>query len=86
MPKERVPASRKLGLDQAQALVAGANRVIVSKGRKLIEYEGGGTGATFDDAVEALLGTTGNLRAPAIRAGKTVLVGFNEEAYERFFD
>ena len=31
--------------------------------------------------VEAMLGPTGNLRAPAIRAGKTVLIGFNEEVF-----
>jgi hypothetical protein len=30
-----------------------------------------------------MLGPTGNLRAPCLRVGKTVLVGFNEEAYAR---
>jgi len=30
-----------------------------------------------------MLGPTGNLRAPTLRAGKTVLVGFNEEAWAR---
>ena len=28
-----------------------------------------------------MLGPTGNLRAPTVRSGKTILVGFNEEAY-----
>jgi hypothetical protein len=28
-----------------------------------------------------MVGSTGNLRAPCLRAGKTVVVGFNEEAY-----
>ena len=28
-----------------------------------------------------LLGPTGNLRAPTIRKGGTLLVGFNEDAY-----
>jgi arsenate reductase-like glutaredoxin family protein len=31
-----------------------------------------------------MLGPTGNLRAPTLRRGKTVLVGFNEEVFERF--
>jgi hypothetical protein len=31
--------------------------------------------------VDAMVGSTGNLRAPCLRVGKTVLVGFNEEAY-----
>lgn len=36
-----------------------------------------------DDAtpVAHLLGPTGNLRAPAIVRGKTLLVGFNEGVY-----
>ncbi len=29
-----------------------------------------------------MLGPTGNLRAPTLRAGKTVLVGFSEEVFE----
>lgn len=33
-----------------------------------------------------MLGPTGNLRAPTIRTGATVLVGFNEEAYRTVFD
>jgi hypothetical protein len=28
-----------------------------------------------------ILGPTGNLRAPALRKGKTLLVGFSTEAY-----
>lgn len=28
-----------------------------------------------------LLGPTGNLRAPTVRVGATLIVGFNEEAY-----
>jgi hypothetical protein len=31
----------------------------------------------------SVLGPTGNLRAPALRTGKTLLVGFNEEAYRQ---
>lgn len=28
-----------------------------------------------------ILGPSGNLRAPTLRKGKTLLIGFNEEAY-----
>ena len=35
-----------------------------------------------DDTLAAhVLGPTGNLRAPTLRRGKTLLVGFSEEAY-----
>jgi arsenate reductase-like glutaredoxin family protein len=30
-----------------------------------------------------MLGPTGNLRAPTIRKGKTVLVGFSDDAYRQ---
>lgn len=30
-----------------------------------------------------LLGPTGNLKAPTLRIGDTLLVGFNEEAYKQ---
>lgn len=29
-----------------------------------------------------MLGPTGNLRAPTLRAGKTILVGFDEATYK----
>jgi arsenate reductase-like glutaredoxin family protein len=32
-----------------------------------------------------MLGATGNLRAPTIRAGKKLLVGFNEDVYREVF-
>jgi hypothetical protein len=33
----------------------------------------------------AILGPSGNLRAPTIRIGDTLLVGFNEAAYQQVF-
>jgi hypothetical protein len=33
--------------------------------------------------LEAVLGPTGNLRAPTLRVGKTLLVGFSEEVYRK---
>lgn len=32
-----------------------------------------------------MLGPTGNLRSPTIRAGEVVLVGFDEEAFAKVF-
>ncbi len=55
--------------------------MIVAKGKKVSEFAGGKAGK---DVVEAMLGPTGNLRAPTLRKGKIVLVGFSEEIFERF--
>ncbi|MFQ5700033.1 MAG: hypothetical protein ACE5IL_17355 [Myxococcota bacterium] len=77
-----MPASRKLAKREAANLVRGASKVIVARGKKVREFAGG---KAAREVVEAMLGPTGNLRAPTLRKGKTVLVGFNEEVFERVF-
>jgi hypothetical protein len=77
---ETVPASRKLGRDDAVKLVKSAARVVAAKGKRVEEFKPGGKAS--QQVVGALLGPTGNLRAPCIRAGKTILVGFDESTFE----
>ena len=81
--KETIPASRKLQREDAEALLAKASKMTVAKGKKVQEFKGGKDASA--EAVDAMLGSTGNLRAPAIVAGKTLLVGFNEEVYANTF-
>ncbi|MCH7708497.1 MAG: hypothetical protein IH884_08390 [Myxococcales bacterium] len=52
--------------------------MIVAKGKKRSDFKGG---SASKEVVDAMLGPTGNLRAPVIRTGKIVLVGFSEETY-----
>ncbi len=78
-----MPASRKLGKSDAAKLVKAASRVVVAKGKKVAEWKPAGKAPK--DAVEALLGPTGNLRAPTIRKGKTLVVGYNDEVFEEIF-
>ena len=78
-----VPASRKLGRKDASALVKAASRVIVAKGKKVSEWKPAGKANA--EIVSALLGPTGNLRAPAIRRGKTLIVGYNEDVFQEVF-
>ena len=65
-------------------MVKSARRVIAMKGKKVIEFELDGKAGTkaVSEAVAAMLGPTGNMRAPTIRAGKVLLVGFNEEVFQ----
>jgi len=77
---EVVPASRKLAKREAADLAKKASKIVVAKGKQVREFAGGKAGK---DVIEAMLGPTGNLRAPTIRKGKTVLVGFNEEVFKR---
>lgn len=78
-----VPASRKLGYEDAAILFKGASRVVISKGKKVDEFKPGGKANR--EAITMMLGSTGNLRAPTLRIGKTLLVGFNEEIYTGVF-
>ena len=80
---ETIPASRKLQQDTAEALLAAANTAHVAKGRKIRAFTG--DARLSDEAVSALLGSTGNLRAPTLRVGDTLLVGFNENVYSEVF-
>jgi len=75
-----VPASRKLAKKDASELAKKASKIIVARGKKVSEFPGGKAGKAV---IEAMLGPTGNLRAPTIRKGKTLLVGFNEEVFDR---
>ena len=77
--KETVSASKKLDAKAAAELAAASSRLVVAKGTKVSEFSPGGKASK--EMVDAMLGPTGNLRAPCIRAGKTLLVGFNEDVY-----
>jgi arsenate reductase-like glutaredoxin family protein len=81
--KETTPASKKLGRKEAAELAKAASKVIVAKGKKVSEFKPAGKAS--DEIVEAMLGPTGNLRAPTLRKGKTVIVGFNDEVFEKVF-
>ena len=56
---------------------------MVARGRKVSEHALGSRVA--GELVESMLGPTGNLRAPTAVAGRTVLVGFNEDVYRQVF-
>lgn len=81
--KEVIPASRKLGRDVALDLLSTTSLLLVAKGKNVREWKHKGDAP--QDALEAMLGPTGNLRAPTMRVGKTVIVGFNDEMFDTFF-
>ena len=78
---DRTPASRKLQESDSRELLKSASRLIALKGKKVSEFSLAKD--VSDEAVAAMLGSTGNLRAPTLRVGKTLIVGFNEEIFQR---
>lgn len=68
------------GRDEALALAKAAKRVVVAKGKQVLTFDM--AEPPDDDALAAaLLGPTGNLKAPTLRVGGTLLVGFGDAAY-----
>src|SRR5262245_46150360 len=79
---EQLDATKeKQGRAAALALARKADKVIVAKGKKIVTFEMQKNPPRDDELAEHLLGPTGNLRAPTLLRGKTMLVGFNEDAY-----
>ena len=72
--------------DEAMELVLKANKVLAAKGKKVLEFtlKAGQLQdeATMEDLRKAIIGPSGNLRAPTLFCGKTWVVGFNPEMYE----
>jgi arsenate reductase-like glutaredoxin family protein len=66
-------------------LAGKVSTVNVYKGKKAVTFDMKKSPPGKDEFLDAVLGATGNLRAPTVRKGKTLLVGFNEEAYRKLF-
>ncbi len=75
----------KYGRDTALKLARAAGRVVVAKGKKVIEFDMKNDPPSEETLLEAMLGPTGNLRAPAARVGETLIIGFNEGVYAEIF-
>jgi hypothetical protein len=71
------------GRAEALKLAHGADKVVVARGKKVVVFDM--KNEPPDDATLAahLIGPSGNLRAPTLRKGKTLLVGFSDDAYRK---
>jgi hypothetical protein len=65
-------------------LVRGIDQIVAARGPKVVEFDM--VGSPPDEATlnKHLLGPSGNLRAPAIRRGKRLFIGFHADAMEKF--
>ena len=80
--KEVVSANKtKLGIPEALALVGQCTKLVVSKGTKGYEFDLKKDPKTAEELQALVIGPTGNLRAPTIRQGKTLYVGFQLETF-----
>ncbi len=68
-----------LKADDAWQIFEKAEKVYVGRGKKTVEFSP--ESASQEALLKVSLGRTGNLRAPTVRKGKTVYVGYNETMY-----
>ena len=83
--KDVVDAKAKLGALDALRLARAVSKVIVAKARRLTRFDLKKDAPDDDTLVSHMLGPTGHLRAPTLRKGKTLLVGFHEDTYAEVF-
>jgi len=73
----------RIDADAALKLLDGMTRVVAARGKKVEVFDLKKDRPADDELLARLMGPTGNLRAPTARVGKTLVVGFNEEAYKQ---
>ncbi len=75
----------RLGEAEAIELLSGMSTLVVAKGKKVTRVNLKKDRPDDATLIALMLGPTGNLRAPTMKVGKTVLVGFNDELYAQLF-
>lgn len=71
--------------DAALALLEGVTDLVVTKGRKVERFDLRGDRPSDADLLAVVLGRSGKLRAPAMRTGATLVVGYNATLLESLF-
>ena len=66
---------------EALALARAAQQLYVAKGKKVVHVDLKRDAPDDATLLALMLGPTGNLRAPAVRLGQTLIVGFDAATY-----
>jgi hypothetical protein len=69
--------------DAALAVLKDVDQLYVAKGKRVVHVDLTREKPPRAALLGLLLGPTGNLRAPTVRKGRTLLVGFDEATYAR---
>ena len=69
--------------DAALAVLKDVDEIYAAKGKRVVHVDLRREKPAKADLLGVLLGPTGNLRAPTLRKGRTLIVGFDEATYKR---
>lgn len=72
----------KLSGKDALTVLEGADTLYVAKGKKHLKIDLRSQKTTEKEILSLILGPSGNLRAPTIKVGKRILVGFSDQVYQ----
>lgn len=82
----RVDARKQtIGAAEGLKLAKGVSEVRVAKGTAVAKLDMKKGAPSDAELGKLIIGPTGNLRAPTLRHGKTLVVGFNDQLYSEFF-
>ena len=73
---------QKIANDDAWNLLSGTEKIVVGKGKKVVTFDP--KTDSKEDILKSCLGRTGNLRAPTLKIGTMLVVGFNEDMYNTY--
>lgn len=64
-----------------------SDELYVAKGKKVVHFDlRTNPPPDLQEIVPLMLGPTGNLRAPTLRKGRTLIIGFDESTYKAVLD
>lgn len=69
--------------NDALKLTQNVDEIYVAKGKNVVHLDLKADKPAPAAIAELIIGPTGNLRAPTFTVGRTLVVGFNEEAYKK---
>jgi arsenate reductase-like glutaredoxin family protein len=81
---ETVDSSKhKIGRAEALKLLAEITLLVAMRGKNVVTFDMMKDRPNDETLLSHMMGPTGNLRAPTLRVGNTLIVGYNEEAYRK---
>jgi hypothetical protein len=78
---ETVSASKKLRRDDALGMARQVKRLVAVKGKKVTAVDVTANTPSDDELAALMLGRTGNMRAPTMRVGQILLVGYHDQVF-----
>jgi hypothetical protein len=69
--------------DAALGVLKGVDELYVAKGKRVVHVDLRHDKPPRAELLALLLGPTGSLRAPTLRKGRTLIVGFDEATYKQ---